>query len=132
MNKKIKPRTWQQEHFHIKKSTISKAGNGLFSTVTVKPGDTIGEYTGKILTDKQTEKMPYVDSDYILWICKDHNILGEGPLANHTRFINHKVNGNGQIVTSTRWKKARIEATKTIRPGQEIFIDYGDSYWENA
>jgi uncharacterized protein len=129
--KKNKIRCWDETHFEVKTSSIAKAGKGLFSKVTLKSGDTIGEYTGKILTDKQTERKPYIDSDYILWVCKDHNILGEGPLANHTRFINHKTRANGRIVASTRWKKARIEAIKNIRPGQEIFIDYGDSYWEN-
>jgi len=119
------------ENFQVKKSTIKKAGKGLFAIVTIEPGDTIGEYTGKILSDKQVEYEPYASSDYLLWVCKDHYILGEGTLSNYTRFINHKVKGNGRIVSSTRWKKARIEATKTISPGQEIFYDYGDYYWES-
>ncbi len=121
---------WDSEHFDVQNSTIKGAGNGLFAKVKIKPGDTIGEYTGKILTDKQAERKPYVDSDYILWVCEDHNILGEGPLSNHTRYINHSNKPNGRIVVSTRWKKARIEATKAIKPGQEVFIDYGPYYWE--
>ena len=121
---------WSTEHFEVMLSTIKNAGNGLFSKVSLKPGDTIGEYTGKILTDEQTNTEPYVDSDYILWICTDYNILGEGPLSNHTRYINHSAEPNSRIVTSTRWKKARIEAIKEIQPGEEIFIDYGPDYWE--
>jgi uncharacterized protein len=119
-----------EEHFFVSKSTINDAGEGLFSKVLIKPGDTIGEYTGEILSDDQVNEEPYINSDYILWVCTNHNILGEGPLSNHTRYINHSDKPNGQIVVSTRWKKARIEAIKKIPPGKEVFIDYGPSYWE--
>lgn len=120
---------WKTEHFEVMPSTIKNAGRGLFAKVNLKPGDTVGEYTGKILTDKQTESEPYVESEYILWVCTDCNILGEGPLANHTRYINHSEKPNSRIVASTRWKKARIEAIQQIKAGEEIFIDYGPDYW---
>ena len=128
--RKYRKKTWGVDDFWVRKSTNPAAGKGLFSKVTIKPGDTIGHYTGKILSDKQAEEEPYVSSAYMLWVCKDCNILGEGELSNYTRFINHDEEGNGRIVTSTRWKKARIEATKIIRPGEEIFYNYGDYYWE--
>lgn len=118
------------EHFLVSDSKISGAGNGLFSKVRIEPGDTIGHYTGEILNDEDINNEPYVNSDYILWICRDHNIVGEGPLANYTRYINHSEEANGQIVVSTRWKTARMEAIKPISPGEEILIDYGPSYWE--
>lgn len=125
-----KPVVWLHEHFEIKKSTIKGAGKGLFAKELLRAGDTVGHYTGKILTDRQANRMPYVDSDYMLWVCTDCNILGEGALANYTRFINHSDHPNAMIVTSTRWKKARIEVLKRISPGAEILMDYGPDYWE--
>lgn len=127
---KRKPVVWKGEDFVVRKSTIKGAGKGLFAKALLRPGDTIGAYTGKVLTDRQAGRSPYIDSDYMLWVCRDCNILGEGPLANHTRYINHSDKPNSCIVTSTRWKKARIEVTKRILPGQEIFMDYGPDYWE--
>jgi len=121
---------WGTEHFDVGNSTIVQAGQGLFSRIWIQPGDTIGQYTGIVLTDKQVDKPPYVDSEYVLWVCKDCNIVGEGPTASYTRYINHHMEPNAHIVSSTRWKKARIEAIKAILPGQEIFIDYGHEYWE--
>jgi len=118
------------EHFEVRTSSIEGAGQGLFSRVIVGLGETIGEYTGIVLSDNQVNRAPYVNSQYVLWVCKDCNIVGEGPLANHTRYINHHDYPNARMVCSTRWKKARIEATKIIRPGQEIFINYGPYYWE--
>jgi SET domain-containing protein len=126
----VKKTVWTEEHFDVMPSTIKHGGNGLFSKINLKQGDTIGEYTGKILTDDQANSEPYVDSEYILWVCADYNILGEGTLANHTRFINHSNKPNSRIVTSTRWKKARIEVIEQIKVGEEIFIDYGPDYWE--
>jgi SET domain-containing protein len=122
---------WDNEHFDILPSTIRDAGLGLFSRVRIQAGDTIGAYTGKIISDHQANKPRYRDSKYILWVCKDCNIVGEGPLANYTRYINHADKPNARIVASTRWKKARIEAIKRILPGQEVFIDYGPYYWES-
>ena len=119
-----------EQHFLVSDSNISGAGNGLFARVTIEPNDTIGHYTGEIIKDDELHIEPYVDSDYILWVCTDHNILGDGPLSNYTRYINHSEQPNGRFVVSTRWKTARIEAIKKIFPGDEILIDYGPSYWE--
>lgn len=116
---------WVFEHFVVDDSTIESAGKGLFSKVMIGPGDTIGQYTGIVLTDDEVNSPPYADSEYVLWVCKDCNIVGEGPMANYVRYINHHEDPNCHIVTSTRWKKARIEAVKEIQPSQEIFIDYG-------
>ena len=119
-----------EEHFFVSDSKISGAGRGLFSRISIEPDDTIGHYTGKIVNDDEVNNEPYLSSDYILWVCTNHNIIGEGPLSNYTRYINHSEEANGRIVVSTRWKTARIEAIKSINPGDEVLIDYGPSYWE--
>ena len=121
---------WDSEHFDVGNSTIKSAGKGLFAKVVIGPGDTIGQYTGIVLTDEEVNSPPFVDSEYVLWVCKDYNIVGEGPKANYVRYINHDDDPNCRIVTSSRWKKARIEAITEIHPGQEVFIDYGPYYWE--
>lgn len=125
-----KPRSLSADDFEIRDSSIPDIGLGLFARTTIYRGDTIGPYTGEIITDEQAEWEPYVSSLYILWVCKDHWIVGEGEKASHTRYINHSDNPNSRFVISTRWKTARIEATKRIRPGEEVFIDYGPEYWE--
>jgi len=128
--KAIVPSIFDDDHFEVLTSTVQSAGKGLFTKVEILPGDTIGEYSGVILTDEQVESSQYIGSDYVLWICKDCNILGEGPTASYTRYINHSSNPNARFVCSTRWKKARVEALSNIFPGQEIFVDYGPYYWE--
>ena len=126
------PKKWNANAFEVRPSTIPNAGNGLFALVHISLEDTIGYYTGKILDNNDFLDANRPSSDYILYLCKNHIILGEGPLANYTRYINHSSkNPNAFLITSTRWKTARIEAIKSILPGEEIFYNYGDDYWDN-
>lgn len=125
-----KPRAFTLESFDIRESSIPGIGLGLFARDTIYKGDSIGPYTGKVITDQQAGRAPYVNSLYILWICRDHWVVGEGEAASYTRYINHSDKPNSRFVVSTRWKKARIEAIRRIRSGDEIFVDYGPEYWE--
>ena len=125
-----RPRILSADHFEVKASSIRGIGRGLFARETIYRGDTIGPYTGEVITDEQADEEPYVSSLYILWICTDHWVVGEGESASYTRYINHSDKPNVRFVVSTRWKKARVEATRRILAGEEIFVDYGPEYWE--
>ncbi|MEN8662204.1 MAG: SET domain-containing protein-lysine N-methyltransferase [Lentimonas sp.] len=126
-----KPKTWSEDDFEIRPSTIEGAGNGLFTKVTIEEEDTIGYYTGYIIDEKEFNNPDRPFSPYLMWVTSSHIIVGEGPKANYTRYINHGDAPNAFLITSTRWKTARIEALRTILPGEEIFFNYGDDYWED-
>ena len=117
-----------RDSFAIKSSP--GRGRGLFAKVDIKRGDTIGHYTGEPIRDWHASREPHWSSLYLMWICKNHWINAVGPKANYTRYINHSANPNSELVISTRWKTARIRSRRTIRPGDEIFYDYGDEYWQ--
>lgn len=118
------------DDFELKESSIPGIGLGLFTRRTIYKGDTIGPYTGIVLTDDEANEEPYCKSHYMLWVCKDCNIVSEGESACYTRYINHSDNPNTRFVVSTRWKTARVEAIKRILQGQELFLDYGPWFWE--
>jgi SET domain-containing protein len=119
-----------EEHFEIKKSTVANIGKGLFTKVNIPKETTIGYYAGKVLTDEEVEEEPYISSVYLLWVCKDHWIYGEGEFANYTRYINHSDRPNLELITSFRWKTARFQTLRKIKAGEELFFDYGKDYWE--
>lgn len=121
-----------KEKFEVKKSSIKNAGKGLFAKVRINKGDHIGYYTGKYLTAKQIEREPYVSSKYIMTVTKNCYILGEGKGSGFVSFINHSNKPNAEIIVSTRWKTSRIAAIKNIKPGEEIFYNYSDEYWDNV
>lgn len=117
--------------FEVRTSTIKDAGLGLFTRQTIQTGETIGYYTGEIIDEKSFLDPDRPFSPYLLWVCRSHIILGEGPKANYTRYINHSDQPNAFLVVSTRWKSARFEALIKIHPGEEIFFNYGDEYWDS-
>ncbi len=116
------------DSFEIKNSP--GRGKGLFAKVRIGKGETIGYYTGEIMRDWHSTRDPYRSSLYLLWVCKDHWINAVGPKANYTRYMNHSDTPNAELIVSTRWKTARIESLRSIKPGEEIFYSYGDEYWE--
>lgn len=116
--------------FEIKKSKIKAAGLGLYTLINIKKGDTIGDYTGKIINQKEFDSGKHINNKYILYVTKDHYIDAENPKkSGYTRYINHSSNPNCRFVTSNRWKTARVEALRNIKIGEELFLDYGDEYW---
>lgn len=126
------PRRHSAASFFVAPSTIAGAGLGLFAAVPIAEEDCIGSYTGVHLTWDALVSGSYSGSDYILDICSDHYIVGEGSEAGYTRFINHSTEPNAFLIVSTRWKTARFEAIYPIAPGQEIFFNYGEDYWTAA
>ena len=119
-----------EESFEIRDSPIPRAGLGLFAVKPIAEEDTIGYYTGKVVTWEELNASEQISSSYVVYVCANHVIVGEGPEANYTRYANHGSRPNALLVTSTRWKSARLEALRDIRPGEEILFDYGEDYWE--
>jgi len=120
---------YTEADFEIRPSSIKGAGMGLFSRVAIELEETIGYYTGEVITETQLyEEGKFAGSDYIMWVCTNHIIVGEGPRANYTRYINHSSEPNAFLIVSTRWKSARFECVNPIRPGDEIFFNYGELF----
>lgn len=125
-----KLKTWTETDFEVRASTIEDAGQGLFSKVRIQEEENIGYYTGEIIGEDEFHDPERPFSAYVLWICRTHIIVGDGPKANYTRYINHSDTPNVHLVVSSRWKTARFEALRTIDPGEELFFNYGEDYWE--
>jgi SET domain-containing protein len=121
---------WTADDFEIRTSTIEGAGMGLFARHAIGEEDTIGYYTGEVITEKEFHDPARPFSAYVMWVTRDHILVGEGPKANYTRYINHDDEPNAFLVVSSRWKTARFQALRDIKPGEEIFFDYGEDYWE--
>lgn len=110
--------------FEVRASTVKAAGKGLFARTPISSGESLGFFTGKILTDRQAERVAPRLRKYLVPVCKDHVILGDTKL----RFINHSYRPNVRMLYSNRWKTARLEAIRRIRPGEEIFVEYDPEF----
>lgn len=124
----MRPRCHTADSFRVGPSTIPGAGLGLFARVPIGLEETIGYYTGEVITLEELEQGRYAGSSYLLWVTSRHIVVGEGPKANYTRYINHSEEPNAFLIVSTRWKTARLEAVREIAPGEEIFFHYGEEF----
>lgn len=127
---------------YLRKSKLPKAGKGLFSNQKFTRGDIVCEYEGEILPWSEClERAEQGYEGYVFFItrnyCIDAYFTPEaiGRYANDARGISRveglRNNAQYEIKTRKGEKKVYIVATRTINPGDEVLVDYGDDYWKN-
>lgn len=112
----------QREKLVVKKSM---AGLGLFATQPIKKGSFIIEYVGPLLNDEEVDAK---GGKYLFALGKDWTIDGSSR-ENIARYINHScVRTNCEPIQYA--KRIKIRATRNIKPGEELFYDYGKEYFD--
>ena len=101
----------------------SSAGLGLYATELIKKGETIIEYIGTIIDDKEAERIGH--TRYIFEVKKNVNIDGS-PRYNIARYANYSCDANAE--SENNKGRIYIVATKRIKTGEEITFDYGEEY----
>jgi SET domain-containing protein len=103
----------------------SVSGKGLFATQTFKRGQVIAVYRGRVLHNDKAKP-----NRYLVKLTNEYVLDGSGR-HNLGRYINHACKRtNAELVIAPIKRQAWVEATRTIRPGEEIFYDYGEEYRE--
>eukprot|EP00047_Mylnosiga_fluctuans_P020727 m.95596 g.95596 ORF g.95596 m.95596 type:complete len:383 (-) comp8607_c0_seq4:442-1590(-) len=108
---------------------------GLFATKIFQPKDEIGFYTGEVVLPSDGS-----DSKYIAGMakCPGSPDIDAEKFGNEMRFINDyrglapAANANMDTISCEKCSEwmVKVSATTVILPGQEILLDYGDSYWQ--
>jgi uncharacterized protein len=123
----------------VKKSRIPGAGKGLFAKEVFKRGDRVIEYTGEIVTwaecQRRNEALDGVGMYYFYVSdkkCIDAQHVPES-LARYAndasglvRLPGFRNNARFEVIKS----KPYIIASRTIKPGDEIYVAYGKEYWD--
>ena len=130
-----------EQHLKIQKSTIPKAGKGVFAcdpnkganAIVFRGNENVGEliamYEGEIITRAQlNRRYKKFTAPYAIQISnnryEDASLRrGVGSLINHTDDL-AKVNCRLGI----RHSRIAIFATKNIKNNKELFCDYGEEY----
>ena len=128
-------------------SQIEGAGLGLYLMQNARMGKRIARYSGKAMTlDEKTESDNRAGRHSQYCVKIHNNLYLDAADSRHFegRFINDasrakgfKVNARfaaGYTVnecSTTGFKWVSIFATRRIRAGEEIFLDYGDEFWVN-
>jgi SET domain-containing protein len=99
-------------------------GQGLFAAVSIKKGEFVLEYVGNKISTKVADDSP---SRYLFEIDDDWTIEGP-PEINLAGYINHACDPNVEAEIDD--DKIMIYATRNIKEGQELSIDYGKEYFD--
>lgn len=113
----------------VKTSQLPKSGLGLFATRDFAKNTRLDCYKGRVFHPQEHETYP----GYSLQISA-HRAVDPGPwdcfgrYANSARDINHPFTNNAEFRPGRPYPW--VVSTRDIREGEEIFIDYQASYWD--
>ncbi|MDI9341135.1 MAG: SET domain-containing protein [Sediminibacterium sp.] len=122
----------------IKKSRLPGAGKGLFTTKAIREGCKIIEYRGEIIDYQEYRRRARKEVDqYLFYLRRDlcidamHTPQYKARYANDangfTRLKGVKNNSDYIIYGD----KCFIVASRNIKAGEEIFVDYTNHYWKS-
>lgn len=115
--------------FDIKESLQEGVGKGLFAKTLIKKGTFILEYTGVPLPAEEADDHP---GRYLFEVNDKITLNGDTP-DNTAKYINHSCDPNVEAEIdeeSDGSEHVNIYAVRAIKPGEELFIDYGEEYFD--
>ncbi len=102
-------------------------GKGVFALLPLKKGDTVIEYTGEVINWKEAlRRHPHDPTDpqhTFYFHVDDRNVIDGARGGNASRWINHACTPNCEADEVDG--RIFIKALRAIKPGQELFYDYG-------
>ncbi|MGE0566743.1 MAG: SET domain-containing protein [Bacteroidia bacterium] len=121
----------------VKKSQLPNAGKGLYTTKAIKKGSKIIEYKGEIIKWKEYKKRVEENKDgYLFFISKERCIDAFSTPQFKARYANDaeglsKIKGlKNNSEYDIFGDKCYIVATRDIKAGEEIFVNYTKEYWD--
>jgi SET domain-containing protein len=113
------------KRIQVRKSGVH--GKGVFSTVKLKKGEVLIEYIGEVISWKEAlRRHPHdpKDPDHTFYFhIDDKNVIDAKFGGNAARWINHACTPNCEADEVDG--RIFIKALRAIKPGTELFYDYG-------
>lgn len=120
----------------VKTSRLPGCGKGLFTTKAISKDSKIIEYRGEIIDNNEYRRRARNEVDqYLFFVRRDKSIDAmhtpqykaryANDAAGLTRVKGFKNNSDYMIFDD----KAFIVASRDIKAGEEIFVNYTDHYW---
>lgn len=124
----------------VRDSSIPEAGRGLFASRNFRKGELVTEYVGEIITREEARKRLKVGNFHYLGtlVSGMYEIDGIQEPADGlgaASFINHASKPHTNVVWAhvedriLCFPRLFARATREIPAGDEIFLDYGPTYW---
>ena len=120
----------------VKTSHIPNTGQGIYTTKTIKKGQKVASYGGNVVSQNAYNQKP---SGYGIHLNKNQVLDGKstqsglGRYANTCKPANKRLGQckgqNAKLTVNHRNQTASIKASKTIKPGEEDYVPYGNNFW---
>lgn len=111
----------------VRKSGVH--GKGVFVVQPIKKGELVIEYTGEVISwDEALRRHPHDPSDpnHTFYFHIDAETVIDGARqGNSARWINHACAPNCEAETDEEAGRVFIRALRNLKPGEELFFDYG-------
>jgi SET domain-containing protein len=118
------PNLIHSELVEVRNSPIH--GRGVYAVAPIKKGTRIYEYVGERIThaeaDRRFWRKRHDDGHTFLFVVNRKTVIDGTRKGNDARFINHRCDVNSETVTENN--RIYIEATRDIKPGEELGYDY--------
>jgi SET domain-containing protein len=115
----------QGRRIQVRKSGVH--GKGVYAARPIKKGETIIEYVGEVITwDEALRRHPHDPSDpnHTFYFHIDEGRVIDAKFGgNASRWINHACAPNCEA--DDDGERVFIKALRNIKPGEELFYDYG-------
>lgn len=124
-----------EKELFTKRSSLPKAGKGLFAKKPIQKGTRIVEYKGKIRTWKDITSEPEFNG-YVYYLKRNYVIDARRRISALARFANDArgLHGKTGLRNNSRYEedglRVFITAIKDIPAGNEILVGYGKEYWD--
>lgn len=115
----------------IRESTVHGAGLGLFALEEIPYGEVLGEYGGNRVTSL-LKWLRLRDKDYVMTTDVPELSLDAAARPEMMmRYVNHHFDKSRlNLSRKADGEKVYYIAARTIAPGEELFVDYGELYWK--
>ena len=127
----------EKDYLYIKRSGITNAGKGLFSSIPVYKNEIVAVYRGEILSKSEATSRAKKGLDAFFIIMPTGSVLDSNNTVCFAKFANDalgfsasKFKNNSTIVLDSK-NQICLVAIQKIKANQEIFCSYGKAYWNN-
>jgi len=105
----------------------SNTGLGLFATKKIARRAAIVTYSGKMITTEEANRRERRFNARYMFEVNRHWTIDGSSRRNFGRYVNHSCEPNAEAVMRNR--KIVFVAARTIQPGEEVTVDYGEEYF---
>ena len=126
----------ESDYLYTQPSQIQNAGKGLFTAIDIYKDEIICLFEGEVLTNREAEQRARQGKDKYFINLLDGSIMDSmhthcfAKYANDAKGLSNSNFKNNAKIALDEEDNICLQASKSIKAGEEIFCSYGKAYWK--